>query len=176
MSLELLEAIREGDDLEEITALLNIEGTDVDFQDDNNTTALHEAVLSLDIPIITLLLNRKADVNLEDSSGNTALNLLYVDYVGNNEADLLPVLRLLQRAGADLDHPDSHDDTFIKWAAYNGHEAIVKLLLDADVSGHSALTEAREGHHQNIIALIHSYPDDATSSEEESDNSSNYSL
>jgi ankyrin repeat protein len=141
MSNELLLAVRQRQ-IEEVRALL-AEGTNVNFQNEAGLSALHEATLNLDVPMITLLLQQpEICVGLTDISGNSALNHLYFEYIQGDENILLPALDLLIRSNVNLDHPDETGLTFIHWAAYNGYCAIVTRLLDANADSSGAKDEA----------------------------------
>jgi len=74
-------------------------------------------------------------------------------------SDAIPMLERLRLAGATLDLPDHNGDPAINWAAYAGHLAAVRWLLDhqarADLVGHgNALQIAERRGHQALIALL----------------------
>jgi ankyrin repeat protein len=72
------------------------------------------------------------------------------------------VLELLRGKGANLNVADDYGWTPLFWAAANGHEAIVKLLLDigkvdADLKddyGQTPLSWAAENGHEAIVKLL----------------------
>lgn len=153
MSILLIQAARQRL-LEDVQDLIN-EGADVNFRDEEGRTALIEATLNLDIPMMTYLLETaEANVDTEDNFGQTALNHIYEEYTGNNETDLLPAIDLLLRYGADPNHCSQSGDTFLQWAAYNGYMSIAQRLLAAEVDPSLAILEARQGEHEEMIQLL----------------------
>ncbi|MCX7091217.1 MAG: ankyrin repeat domain-containing protein [Legionellales bacterium] len=153
MSEELVVTVRNRGSIAEVTALLAEPGLNIDYQDANGMTALMEATLNLDIPMMTLLLTQqpKPTVDLEDLRGNTALNHVYIECEIDNEAALLPAINLLIANDVDVNHTSESDDTLIEWAAYNGHLDIVRRLLavEGSVIG-TALEDAQNGLAQEI--------------------------
>lgn len=75
-----------------------------------------------------LLLDRGADVNLEDSEGETALFVA----CENGRVD---VVRLLLDRGADVDRPDSMGTTSLNIACYRGYVDVARMCIEggADV-------------------------------------------
>ena len=66
--------------------------------------------------------------------------------------------------GADINLRSSDGWTALTWASYNGHEAVVRLLLErgANVtlrttSGHTALGWARLRNHAAVVALLEAH-------------------
>jgi ankyrin repeat protein len=55
------------------------------------------------------------------------------------------VVKLLLDRNADVDSSDAYGRTPLSWAAANGHEAVVKLLLD---KSNSPLSYAAENGHE----------------------------
>lgn len=72
-------------------------GTDVNFRDESNKTALHHATLQKDLTLVSLLVQFKCDMDAEDGSGKTALF-----YAVTQDDDIL-VGYFLSR-GAKLDY------------------------------------------------------------------------
>lgn len=153
MSEPLLQAVRNNllDSAQEILE----EGASVDYRDENGMTALMEATLNLNLDMMTLLLDTyHATIDLEDDRGQTALNHVYMEYVGNNQADLLPIIDCLLIHGAAPDHGDSAGGTLLQWAAFNGFIHIANLLLARGVNPNSAINDALEGGNPAMIALL----------------------
>lgn len=180
MSQELLITIRNRGSIAEITALLVEEDTDIDFQDDSGMSPLMEAVLNPDMDTLELLWahNPQPTIDLEDQRGNTALNHIYLEYDGEDEDMLIESLNFLLARGANANHNSETEDTFIEWAAYNGHVNIVTRLLEVQATVGSAIEDARagilqannneeRGKYETIIGLLTAaaQPDDSMSSE-----------
>ena len=166
MSLVLLQAVRQNVSSDEVALLLD-EGADVDFQDDQGMTALHEATLNWNVPTMRLLLNRGAAVNAVDHRGLAALNHVYKEYDGDDETGLLQIINLLLDHQAEPNHRDGDGDTVIEWAAFNGHRRIVERLLTAGVPANDALVAAEEGEQPVILEVLNRSlnPEDIEASE-----------
>lgn len=180
MSQELLITIRNRGSIAEITALLAEEDTEIDFQDESGMSPLMEAVLNPDMDMLELLWahDPQPTIDLEDERGNTALNHIYLEYDGGDEAMLLEILNFLLARGANPNHNSETEDTFIEWAAYNGRVNIVRRLLEVQATVGSAIDDARAGilqannneernKYQTIIGLLTAaaQPVDSMSSE-----------
>lgn len=156
MSQPLLQAA-EANLYDDVVELIS-EGADVNYQnpDPQSTgyTALIEATLNLNAPLMRYLLEHGALVDKEDHSGMRAINHLYTEYVGGNEADLLPALRLLHEFRADLQYSNQREDTLLQWAAFNGYMGIVTFLLEAGLDPNDAIEDAREGQDEDMIAFL----------------------
>jgi ankyrin repeat protein len=70
-----------------------------------------------------------------------------------NRGDVAAVQRYL-RSGVAVDVKSLGEMTAMRWACFQGHEEVVRVLLahGADPSG--GLLEARQMHRQNIMALL----------------------
>ena len=150
MSEVLLAAVRDND-FEEVVLRLEA-GANVNYQNNEGLSALHEAVLNLNIEMITYLLDRGAQIDQEDEGGLTPLNHSYDEYNHDNEAPLLPIINVLLNAGANPDH--APNGTLVCWAAFNGFQGIVNRLILADADLTDAEDEALDGGHPHLAALI----------------------
>jgi ankyrin repeat protein len=124
----------------------------------NDQTVLMDAVFNGDMPLIELLLQAGADVNLQCdcrailNGGHTALTL--ASYKGNEKV----VQRLLD-AGATVDTP-SNGGTPLIVAADAGYTPVVKLLLSrgADVKARNSKGETALMHaalrHADMVKLL----------------------
>jgi ankyrin repeat protein len=104
--------------------------------------------------IIRLLLNKGADVNIQDNSGKTALMIA----VKNKNME---IIKLLLKKHADIKAKDNKGRTVLIIASDKDNEEIVELLLDkgADVniqddSGRTALMAAVESRNVDIVKLL----------------------
>jgi ankyrin repeat protein len=68
---------------------------------------------------------------------------------------------LLKRGGTEVDARDSQGNTLLSWAASNGHDAIVQLLLQADGEpgranddGLKPLHQVASNNHAKIVKLL----------------------
>ncbi|PPJ54929.1 hypothetical protein CBER1_06094 [Cercospora berteroae] len=99
---------------------------------------------------------------IDSESGNTVLHLCSA----NGLAELLPSL-LSQLGSAEgtpavfVNHGNKEGNTPLHWAAYNGHLAIVKLLIAAgadmwqkNAAGHLAMFEAERADKNNVVQYL----------------------
>jgi ankyrin repeat protein len=84
-------------------------------------TPLMAAVVKGNAEIVTLLLNKKADVNIADANGTTAL--IYAVQFNNKT-----MLSLLLKHNADKSHKDKDGKTAFEHAVFAGNEDIINLL------------------------------------------------
>jgi ankyrin repeat protein len=87
-------------------------------------------MLTGDAEITRALLNAGADVNARDNRGRTAL--MWVIDVGITGVDYAVALALLE-GGVDVHVKDDDGRTALTWAAIRGSETIVRMLLDRGV-------------------------------------------
>jgi ankyrin repeat protein len=135
--------------------LLSVDNLNADIPDTDGRTPLsHAAELDL-VEIIQLLLNSKADINLEDKRGRTPL--LWAAQTGHQTI----VSKLLASAGVNVDYPDSDGRTPLSHAAELGPAGIVQLLLDSnadinlkDKRGRTPLLWATQEGHQTLVSKL----------------------
>ncbi|KAM3862137.1 uncharacterized protein ankrd50l [Diretmus argenteus] len=117
---------------EEILQTLLDYGAQVDKADREGRTALIAAAYMGHREAVEILLDHNANVNLADGDGRTALSVAALcvptaaGVKGYGE-----VASLLLERGADPGHRDCDGMTPLLLAAYEGHEDIVELLLEA---------------------------------------------
>lgn len=93
-----------------------------------NLTALHHAVRSDRLAVSNYLIDTaKADVNLEDESGNTPLH--DASRMGN-----LKCVEVLLTAGANLEHTNKAGATSFQAACLNARGALIDILLRKQVN------------------------------------------
>lgn len=120
--------------------------------DYNGKTALIWAALRGHKAVVRLLLQKGADVKVEDKIGGTALHWA----AGTGQK---AVVQLLLEKGADV-NSNNKMGTALCWAAQGGHENIVRLLLEtgadiqADSSGTALEWTATDGDEAVIRLLL----------------------
>ncbi|ADC61905.1 ankyrin repeat domain-containing protein [Allochromatium vinosum] len=151
--MALIESAEQGD-LSAVEQLL-ARNRQPNVRDSCDWTPLMKAALNGHAAIVERLLQAGAQVDAMDSGGYTAMMLA----ASNNHAAI--VERLLDK-GAMVDHQESTMGwTALIWAAKQGHVASVKALLEhqadrtlKDFEGKTAADWAREGGHEEILALL----------------------
>jgi ankyrin repeat protein len=142
--------------LEEIVKTLIVAGVQIDATHDHAGRALHAAVDTGNEAIVQMLLDAKADVNLESPTYHPFA--IQVAAVKGHEA----IVRLLLEANADPNVQGGEYSTALQAAACHGHDGAVGLLLDggADVDllkrhGYHALyVVASKGYEATMRLLI----------------------
>ena len=108
-------------DLEKVKAYLKI-GINVNERDKPGGTALHAAMFQKNMEIITLLLQHKADINIQGLSNHfTPLH----DAVWVNN---LPAAEILLKAGADRSIKNNKGQTPLEKAKIEGRSEMIQLL------------------------------------------------
>ena len=95
---------------------------DVDERDQQKRTALNYATRFGHLPIVQLLLEKGAKVDLSEEDGMTALT--NAAHIGH-----LEMVRLLFAHGANIDHQDSHLKRVLKHAVLSQNADLVRYLL-----------------------------------------------
>ena len=110
---------------------------------------LHQVLMTT-----SMLLEAGADVNVQNSDGQSALMLAATE--GCDE-----LVRLLLDAGADVNAQDSSGRSALMLAAEEGNDDLVRLLLDAGANdktqcclGHTALSYAAECGYGKVVGLL----------------------
>jgi ankyrin repeat protein len=118
------------------------------------STPLIEAVKAGDLPAVRLLVKRRAEVNLTEPDGTSALHWAV-------RADERETVALLLKNGARPDSANRYGVTPLQLAATNGSAAIVRLLLDAgapadttNVEGESVLMTAARAGSVDTVRLL----------------------
>ena len=143
---EFLKAV-ENKDIPKINALLK-QGANINARESiNGHFALQYAINSPDAALVKLLLDKGADVNLEDTGGTTAL----IDATRDDGPQYTAIVKLLIERGASV-HADN--DAAILSAALNAAPETVRLLLskgarvdavDRERDGDTVLMQAASG-------------------------------
>ncbi|CAF0850929.1 unnamed protein product [Adineta ricciae] len=104
------------------TNIVSPKKINLNFQDDNGMSSIHEAAVAGNVDILKLLIDNGANVNLKDNKGLRPLH--YAAWQGRTE----PVFILLRR-GANVNEQSINGDTPLHLASQYGHNDIVQLLL-----------------------------------------------
>jgi len=127
---------------------------DVRTADGSSGTALMIAAASGYTDFMKLLLDRGANVKLQDKHKDNAL--MAAVRIGSVDA-----VRLLISHGADPNQRDEAGRTALIWAARSGRSDIAKILLDAGAdanlevgNGRTALTTAAERGYDAVVQLL----------------------
>uniref|UniRef100_A0A0G4HYK4 Uncharacterized protein n=1 Tax=Chromera velia CCMP2878 TaxID=1169474 RepID=A0A0G4HYK4_9ALVE len=153
----LTDASRKGDLLKVKHIIEGARGKlNLDWQDKIGKTALSLASENGHTDIVRLLVDAKANVDMEDkTSKKTAL--IWASENGHTD-----IVRLLVDAKANVDMQNKNSKkTALLWASDNGHTDIVRLLVDAkanvdmqDQSGKTALMCASLAGHTDVVRLL----------------------
>ena len=109
--------------VEHARLLLNA-GADINVQNDNGETLLHQAVSSCNVELIKFLLESGADCNIKDDCGRTALY-----YAADAE-----IMKTLVNAGGNISVVDENECTLLEWfMRENVNWEIVKFLLESGI-------------------------------------------
>jgi ankyrin repeat protein len=113
---------------------------------------LHNAARQLEIERVRELLAEGADVNAQDTSGRTALQLA-VRYAYKNEDEALKIVQELLAAGASINAADDEGFAPLSHAAVYGYPELLQYLIasGADVNH-------RDEHGNTAINLIEDAP------------------
>jgi len=109
-----------------VKALVNAPGINVNMQDDNGYTALHDAVIAGNSGAVEALVNaRGINVNMQDDNGHTALHGAAI--TGNSRA----VQALVNTPGVNVNIKDKNGRTALNEAVINGDKASIQALVNA---------------------------------------------
>lgn len=144
--------------------LINDRGANVNYQNHEGVTALMNAVSIGCVENVQVLLLSKADTNIADHSGKTALH-----YALYNEK----ILALLIDFGAHVDAKNKQGMTALMINAREGRADAVKILLDneADIDqknnqGYTAFDFAIDKKRDKVLSLLNSHKENMILSEQ----------
>jgi ankyrin repeat protein len=128
-------------------------------------TALHHAAKYGFAVLVSCLLQHGADTKSLSNSGQTPLLTAAAVAHDPGAREWEDVIKQLLDDGADINHADDKSCTALIYAARNGHESIVRLLLergasvdqaeeDAERNGWTALVHAAQNGFESIVRLL----------------------
>jgi ankyrin repeat protein len=120
----------------------------IESKDNNGQTPLLRAAEKGHEAVVKVLLEAKANVELKDNNGQTPLLRAAAN---RNEA----VVKVLLEAKADVESKDKWNRTPLWWATTIGDGGIVKLLLESkDNNGQTPLSRAAEKGHEAAVKVL----------------------
>jgi uncharacterized protein len=145
----LWEATEEGD-LGLMTEALD-GGANIESLNEYGWTPLMQAVINGDTAGLSLLLQRGAKVNVASQSGSTPLL-----YAVNGDSDMMDIVKILLKAGADIDAKDSLGSTALEVACREYESPAALLLLEAGAKQglDCALQEAVMSRCENLVRAL----------------------
>lgn len=158
MVTELIEAVKAGDTAQ-VQRMLAA-GGDANCHDQDNATLLMLAAHAGNLPIVNLLIEMGADVNVCDERGWSPLaKAVYNPELKRGFAD---VAQVLIDAGANIEAAIGYGVRPLMLAAGYGETAVVELLLKAGADvlarnegGFTALMMVKQKHYVDVINLLH---------------------
>ena len=146
-----------------VVKLLLEHGASPTSKDRYGDTPLHHAIFKKDAnKIIEFYIENGADVNAKGTLGRTALHRAVTLYIETKEKEkMLNIIKLLVRAGADINSQDEDGYTVLISAVVNERVKLVELLLQLrarvdieDNSGMSALEHSKKNGFDEIIKIL----------------------
>jgi len=150
----LIKAVKSGN-LELVKCLVGYSSTDVNRQNSEKNTALHEAAFKGSKELVDVLIAAGADVNKQNSSGKTPLHRA----VSGNH---LGVAKSLLDKGANINVQDSLQYTPLHYGAFFGLIECTKHLVEngakmdlrENVSKKTCLELAQERRHYTVVEYL----------------------
>lgn len=134
-------------------------GIDPDSQNAQGNSALLISASLGDTAAVRTLLSYRANVNLANKDGNTAL--IYAARYNHPDTVMALFAPLTMQYRLDMNAQNNKGETALYWAAQKGYDQIVKILLayDADPSlktkeGLTALDVAKKYKRQKVIEVL----------------------
>jgi len=148
-------------DQPEMCEFLMIAGCDKDTTDKLGRTPLMDAAEIGSEKVIKVLVDRNADVNLEDREHHTALSYC-IDFVSKKEPKFLDCAELLVDCGSNPNYAGKFANrTLLHCAAAQGNLELVRKLMDKGASmkvydneGKTPLAYAHDHKHEEVIDYL----------------------
>jgi ankyrin repeat protein len=141
-----------------VSTILNQHPDALDWRYTLNGLNQPVTMIAHDLPMLKFLLEKGADPNAADRTGNTRL----IECGDGGDA-----ARLLLEHGADIDKPNERGLTPLMRAAFNSCTTVVKVLIDgganpdlSNVEGKTAEAIARERFFPDLADVIHAYAEE----------------
>ncbi|CAG2249794.1 unnamed protein product [Mytilus edulis] len=131
------------------------QGANINYQNWNGSTALHEAAWNGRTEIVRLLIDRGIDINLPNNDGSTALHK--AAWSGQTE-----IVRLLIDHGININLQNEEGDTALHIASRQSKRQTVKCLLDKECDPHILNKKGEKpidvvSGYQDILKLLKEY-------------------
>lgn len=107
---------------------------DIDERDENGCTALMLAARSNSAEVLRAILEQKANVDVQDPTGWTALHYAILGY--GSESTTMRKVAVLLECGATVDPRNQKMETPLLLAAQYGYSEIARYLLDHNANLH----------------------------------------
>lgn len=95
---------------------------DINTPDERGITPLMQAIIERNLPLVSMLLSRGANIHQRDQEGRTALW-----FAANN--GIMPLVRTLLQRGADINVTGKHSGSPLMGAIWGGKREMVEFLL-----------------------------------------------
>jgi serine/threonine-protein phosphatase 6 regulatory ankyrin repeat subunit B len=152
---EIFTAVQDGDE-EEVIQLLDADPALLEREDHHGERPLTLAAHYGHLGVVSLLVERGADINVTGHGGNTALDCAAM---GGHE----DVVALLLSKGAHANTRDNRGMTPFMWASDNGNLRVVRMLVkhmgvqrldNRSNRGWTALHYATEWGHEEVVRFL----------------------
>ncbi|OWF37124.1 Alpha-latrocrustotoxin-Lt1a [Mizuhopecten yessoensis] len=143
-------------ELDYVTKLIE-KGVNVNYTNERNESALHLAVYVRNVEAVKALLEANIDPNVRETGEEMTAVAMAANHLGETA-----LVEALAKGGADVNIPSDQGYNGLHMAVWNGHTAIVKVLLEAEGVEHDRMTSdkntplglACHGGHQQAVEML----------------------